>query len=85
MTKTKEQLAEAYATGNHRTSMTDMYDKKAFLAGYKAAEEQNRELMLELETFFEDFLSGVNRIAYSMDQADELLQKLRDREGVDGK
>lgn len=33
LTQKIEAMAEAYATGNHRTSMPDTYEKKAYIAG----------------------------------------------------
>lgn len=38
--KTKEALAEAYATGNHRVSFPDTFEMKAFIAGFDACFSQ---------------------------------------------
>lgn len=39
LTKARDELAEAYATGNHRASFADTSDEKAFKAGFDARGE----------------------------------------------
>lgn len=52
-----QEMAEAYATGNHRTSVPDTYDQRAFKTGFTVA----YELMAgEIERLKSDRLNLVN-------------------------
>lgn len=63
----RDELAEAYATGNHRTSFPDTHDERAFKAGYDACMAATRSEIMSLKQQIGDMTK----------ERDELLDDFR--------